>query len=123
MRSGSSVSISPDAGCGSTCIALITVGSLDAIWLSQQRRDSQLSEARSWTRWLRMGDRRGSRAGGGCLDALAVDKQARSEGSKSRVLGGGMYSTATGMFAEGRASRAAVGRRVIARRLSLVNKS
>lgn len=37
-----------------------------------------------------MGESSGSRAGGGCFEACAVDKQARSGGSRSRESGGGM---------------------------------
>ena len=49
--------------------------------------------ARSWTRWRRIGDSKGSNAGGGRGDANAVGRQARRGGNKLRGSGGGTYWT------------------------------
>lgn len=46
-----------------------------------------------------MGDRRGSKPGGTSLEALAVDKQARSGGSSSLELGCGIIWSSPGMVA------------------------
>ena len=67
--------------------------SFEAAWASQQRRGSQDSDERSWTRWRRIGESRGKRAGGGRLEAKAVGRQARRGGRRSLGAGGGMYMT------------------------------
>jgi len=41
-------------------------------------------------RWRRMGDRSGTRAGGGCFEAAEADKHVSSGGRSSRALGWGM---------------------------------
>jgi hypothetical protein len=71
----------------------IIPGSFEAAWASQQRRGSQDSEERSWTRWRRIGESRGRRAGGGRPEAKAVGRQARRGGRRSLGAGGGMYMT------------------------------
>lgn len=75
------------------------LGSSSAALAFQQRSGSHESdeefacEERSWTRWRRMGDRRGSNAGGGRGEAKAVGRQARSGGNRTLVSGGGMNCT------------------------------
>jgi hypothetical protein len=73
-------------------------GSFEAAWASQQRRGSHDSDERSWTRWRRIGESRGRRAGGGRLEAKAVGRQARRGGRSSLGAGGGMYMTIAEMF-------------------------
>ena len=64
---------------------------------SQHSNGSQFSAgelaavaASSWTRCRRIGERRGSRAGGGLEDMDAVAKQARNGGKRLRVSRGGI---------------------------------
>lgn len=71
-----------------------------AFSLSQHSNRSQLSEAFvveieviSDRRCRSIGDRSKSRAGGGCLEAKAVGRQASRGGSKLRGSGGGISST------------------------------
>lgn len=59
--------------------------------------EGELAESeRSWTRWRSMGERRGSRAGGGRVEANAVGRQA-SKGGRRLCGGGGGIDSAIGV--------------------------